>query len=145
MNFIKDARGLRNNNPGNIRLGIEWKGEVKGDDTAFEKFKSVEYGIRAIYKLISAYASKHGINTIHGIINRYAPSSENATDQYIQSVIKYMLDHAKATESAILLKNKDQTVIDDLTLRTLFVAAIINHENGIQPFNLPFIEGCNDL
>jgi hypothetical protein len=80
------SRGLRNKNPGNIRLtpGM-WKGEVKGTDKDFKTFKSMAYGYRAIFVLLRGYFDK-GYNTVSKIINRYAPSSENQTDSYIASV-----------------------------------------------------------
>lgn len=145
MNFQKDPRGLRNNNPGNIRHGIDWKGETEGDDKNFETFQSLEFGIRAIFKLLDTYSKKHGINTIKDAIARYAPTSENATDMYIKSVLKYMLDHALAPEAAIIFKHSEKTPLDSFKIRVLLVAAIIKHENGIQPFNLEFIEGCASL
>lgn len=80
------TRGYRNNNPGNIRLTRSmWKGEVKGTDTAFKTFKSMSWGYRALFALLKEYLSA-GYNTIEKIINRYAPSSENATDAYIKTV-----------------------------------------------------------
>ena len=80
------SRGLRNKNPGNIRktAGM-WKGEIVGKDKDFKTFKSMAYGYRAIFVLLQGYFSK-GYNTIEKIINRYAPSSENATGAYIATV-----------------------------------------------------------
>ena len=40
------ARGIRNNNPGNIRKGEKWKGlSPIQNDSSFCVFKSPEYGI----------------------------------------------------------------------------------------------------
>jgi hypothetical protein len=82
------ARGVRNNNPGNIRKGIKWLGRVEpGKDAAFVEFKTMPYGIRALYiDLINKH--KGGLRTIQGIIYRYAPPSENLTDAYVASVAK---------------------------------------------------------
>ncbi len=75
-------RGLRNNNPGNIR---QWAGA--GSDGQFAVFKSPDEGISAAVNNIRAYINKHGIDTIRGIISRWAPSSDgNNTDAYIQHV-----------------------------------------------------------
>ncbi len=142
MDFISNPRGMRNNNPGNIKLGIHWKGEEIGLDKTFEAFTSIEWGIRAIYKILDAYSKKYGINTIKDVISRYAPSSENKTDLYIKSVIKYMMQFALAEDAAIIFENESKTPLDRMAIRTLLVAAIIHHENGIQPFNLEFIQGC---
>lgn len=40
-------RGIRNNNPLNIKIGNDWKGEVPNTDGTFEQFESMEYGLRA--------------------------------------------------------------------------------------------------
>lgn len=88
-------RGIRNNNPGNIRNSnrTSWQGEVdvyEKKDLAFEEFKSLELGIRAMMKLLQNYQKDFGLNTISGLINRWAPSSENNTAAYIRSVCKQM-------------------------------------------------------
>jgi hypothetical protein len=145
MDFKTNTRGFKNNNPGNIRHGNDWQGETKGSDTAFESFVSVEFGIRAIFKLINNFSSKYKLNTIEEIISRYAPPSENATAKYINSVYSYMFDHANTQDAAILHKNKQQTNIQTKTLKPLFVAGIILVENGFQPFNIEFIEDCEKL
>ena len=74
------ARGIRNNNPGNIRKGIKWLGRVEpGKDASFVEFQSMPYGIRALYvDLINKH--KGGLRTVRDIIYRYAPPSENLTD-----------------------------------------------------------------
>lgn len=81
-------RGLRNNNPGNIRLnGIPYEGEiVPSRDKSFKQFKSMAHGYRAMFVVLHTYARKYGINTIEGMISRYAPASENHTRKYIDAV-----------------------------------------------------------
>lgn len=85
------ARGLRNNNPGNIRLnGVTYEGEViPSKDKSFKQFKSMEYGYRAMFVVLHTYARKHGIDTIEGMISRYAPASENHTQKYIDAVSEW--------------------------------------------------------
>lgn len=82
------ARGLRNNNPGNIRLnGISYEGEIApSKDKSFKQFQSMAYGYRAMFVVLHTYARKYGINTIEGMISRYAPASENHTRKYIDAV-----------------------------------------------------------
>lgn len=145
MDFIKNPRGLRNNNPGNIRHGNDWKGEKVGDDKAFETFTSVEYGIRAIYKLLQTYSDKYNAKSIHDAITRFAPASENNTNGYINHVYDYMLAAAKESDKTILLRDKHNTNVHQGNLIHLFVAGIILHENGFQPFNLEFIKECQKL
>ena len=43
-------RGLRNNNPGNIRKNSDvFQGEKTSSDKEFKQFKSMAYGYRAIF------------------------------------------------------------------------------------------------
>ncbi len=88
------SRGLRNRNPGNIRLSsTRFKGEVDSSDKAFKQFRSEAWGYRAIFVILRTYNKKYGINTIRGIIERWAPPIENQTQIYIESVSRRsMLD-----------------------------------------------------
>lgn len=75
------------NNPLNIRYcgGRYWYGctFINKGFCAFERF---EYGVRAaLYLLMRSYRKK-GICTINDIILRWAPPSENPTDNYISFV-----------------------------------------------------------
>lgn len=81
-------RGLRNNNPGNIRKGnVVYQGEiVPSKDDAFRQFTTMAYGYRAMFVLLHTYQRKYGLNTIASIISRYAPSVENYTEVYINAV-----------------------------------------------------------
>lgn len=87
-------RGIRNNNPLNIRKGNNWQGERYPQiDKSFEEFESMQYGIRAGFKLIKKYMSGYNgltkkFNTIELIIKRWAPPTENATQRYIDFVSK---------------------------------------------------------
>ena len=60
------TRGLRNNNPGNIRKdGTHWKGEVEPSrDAAFKQFESMAWGYRAMFKCLNTYSRKYGLDTI---------------------------------------------------------------------------------
>jgi hypothetical protein len=114
----KVARGIRNNNPGNIRLGINWLGRVvPGKDLSFVEFKTMPYGVRALYiDLINKH--KSGLRTIRDIIYRYAPPSENLTDAYVAAVAQSM-NIGASTPFAPTLKNLNA-----------FAKAIVKHENG---------------
>lgn len=83
-------RNVRNNNPLNIRVtNDKWEGAI-GDDGEFVIFESPEYGFRAAYKILIRYISFHGIKTVSKIINRWAPSCENHTDNYIKYINQKM-------------------------------------------------------
>jgi hypothetical protein len=85
------TRGLRNNNPFNIRkTDIDWQGEIEGFDKDFESFKTLDDGIRAGLKLLkNSYLAK-GFDTPAKILNKYAPSIENDTQSYIKHVTDYL-------------------------------------------------------
>ena len=84
----RKSRGLRNNNPGNIRKnGIVYQGEiVPSKDEAFKQFTTMAYGYRAMFVVLHTYQRKYGINTIADMIIRYAPAIENHTTEYIRAV-----------------------------------------------------------
>ena len=86
--MTKMSRGLRNNNPGNIRLGnFRYTGErAESSDSAFRQFESMEWGYRAMFMLLHTYAVKHNCRTLSQMINRYAPPSENHTENYLRRV-----------------------------------------------------------
>lgn len=81
-------RGIRNNNPLNIRVSDQgWKGKVNpSKDPSFEQFETMAYGIRAAIVLVRNYIKKHHANTPTTIISRWAPPSENATSKYLEFV-----------------------------------------------------------
>lgn len=81
-------RGLRNNNPGNIRKNnIVYAGEVvPSRDDSFKQFTTMAYGYRAIFVVLHTYARRYGLDTIAKMIARYAPANENHTEAYINAV-----------------------------------------------------------
>lgn len=84
-------RGIRNNNPLNIRIGNTWLGEVDHpDDAAFEQFISMKYGIRAAFIILRRYIRRYGKNTVRSIVSTWAPPVENHTESYISQVANWM-------------------------------------------------------
>jgi hypothetical protein len=117
------ARGLRNNNPGNIRLGDNWVGMRKNQtDDSFVQFDDPKYGIRAMARILDNYA-KRGVNTVEEIISTWSPPSENETQSYIESVL------ISTNWAPGHLVKKEQG--DYIPL----IKAIIKHENGINPYS----------
>ena len=92
------SRGIRNNNPLNIRVGKDkWKGQINVNVNvnvnkspkaggAFCVFQSMEYGIRAAFCILRTYATKYRLSSVRDIITRWAPPSENDTQSYIRHV-----------------------------------------------------------
>ena len=87
MNRKPLPRGIRNNNPLNIRIGNVWLGEVPNPtDKEFEQFVSMFYGLRAGFILLRRYIRRYHLTTVPDIISRWAPGSENNTVKYIDTV-----------------------------------------------------------
>ena len=86
-------RGLRNNNPLNIRYSADrWQGaREEQTDKAFVQFKTMAYGYRAAWKTLQTYYERfcHQSKpfTVRNIISRWAPPEENDTEAYIKNVL----------------------------------------------------------
>ena len=123
---MRRPRGIRNNNPGNIRKSnIKWQGlALEQTDGAFYQFSRPEYGIRALCRVLRTYQRKYGLNDVRSIINRFAPPVENDTDSYVYAVAK-----ALGVSSNITINLEDRETMIKL------LKAIIKHENGQQPYD----------
>jgi ParB-like chromosome segregation protein Spo0J len=114
------ARGIRNNNPGNLRHGEPWVGlEPQQTDGEFCQFVDMAHGIRALVKNLISYRERHGLNTVREIITRWAPASDgNDTDAYVAAVCK----------PAGL--NPDHPLAKDRLTYEYLARQIARHENG---------------
>ncbi len=119
---VYETRGIRNNNPGNIRSGsADWEGmSPTQSDPSFVQFTSPEYGIRAMAVILNTYMNNYGLDTVSSIINRWAPPSENDTAAYISDVAGQM--------------GVDPNQPLDQSNMPALVSAIITHENGFNPY-----------
>jgi hypothetical protein len=117
-----DPRGFRNNNPLNIEAGPFTAGKegFSGSDGRFAKFGSMDQGIGAADQLLQVYAGKHGLNTVAGIIGRWAPSTDgNNVSAYAANVSRQM--------------GVDPTAPLDMSnpeVRQGLIRAMAQHENG---------------
>ena len=87
-----EPRGIRNNNPLNIRKSADkWQGlSTLQEDREFFKFVSMEWGWRAAFVILCrTYYGKYGLKTIRDIVSRWAPAKENNTPAYIRHVSDY--------------------------------------------------------
>ena len=106
---MKNPRGIRNNNPLNIRVGNDWQGERKPNtDGAFEQFQTMQYGYRAAFKLLKTYMGKYRCHTIRQIIHKWAPPRENDTNAYVRRVAGI----SKLNPDVIIAFWHKQTMID---------------------------------
>lgn len=87
-------RAVRNNNPGNIRIGANWQGlmpreemnPAQAAEPEFCVFLSPQWGFRAMATIFHTYADKDGVTTLRGAISRWAPPTENNTSAYLNHV-----------------------------------------------------------
>lgn len=112
-------RGIRNNNPLNIEAGNFTQSQpgFTGSDGRFAKFEQPEQGTAAANKLLDTYQNKYGLNTVAGIVNRWAPASDgNNVSAYAQTVAKQ------------LGVDPNQPLTPEQ--RPALIAAMGQHENG---------------
>ena len=126
---LSQARGLRNNNPGNIRHGDNWQGRSKLQlDPSFITFQSAKYGVRAMARILNNYRDKHNLTTVADIIDRWAPPVENDTTSYTFAVARKLgvgpYTSIDTTKPAVML---------------VLIESIIHHENGSQPFSSDYL------
>ena len=120
----KLPRGIRNKNPGNIKLGTDWDGLAdEQSDPVFCIFSEAVWGIRALMRILLTYRFTHNRKNIDSIIKRWAPPSENDTDAYIVFVSKKM-----GIEPMDMIDNSIEAYLP-------LVKAIIQMENGMQPYD----------
>ncbi len=118
-------RGIRNNNPGNIRHGAGWQGLCsRQTDKSFCQFIAPEYGIRAMLKILRNYVKLYDDRTIRQFISRWAPPNENDTESYIA----YVSDMVDISRDAVIDVNNQDVM-------TALVKAMIYMENGKQPYS----------
>lgn len=117
-----EPRGIRNCNPGNIRITKDkWQGlRPQQTDKSFFQFTEMKWGYRALIITLQIYHRKHGCRTIADYINRWAPPCENNTGSYISRVCKEME-----------VPNSYVPNVDDKDTMCAFAAAISQVENGV--------------
>lgn len=123
-------RGIRNNNPGNIRHGDNWLGLVKGDDPSFCTFETHIYGIRAIMVILKNYYKRHKLDTVEKIIGRWAPPNENDTISY-----------AKAVAAGLGVAVDEPINVMKAGIMKSLAQEIVKHENGPakeKPWAMPY-------
>lgn len=124
-------RGLRNNNPLNIRRSRDkWLGlSPTQRDTAFFQFTSLTYGYRAAGKLLQNYQRLHKLYTLNGLIARWAPASENNTKAYVARVARELSTHV----GRMIDGETRLDLINDKELLRKTIIAMHIVENGLRP------------
>lgn len=124
---MNTPRGIRNCNPCNvIRDKTIWRGMAadQSTDPRFVVFQSATWGIKAACEILINYQLRHGLYTVDGIINRWAPPVENNTHAYVDAVAR-----------ALSVAPTDPIDVTKPETLGVLVRAIILHENGQQPYD----------
>ena len=105
---VLNTSGYKGCNPLNVRFSSDkWRGSIGQSDNGYVIFSTPMDGVRAAATVIKNYGTKYGINTVRDIVSRYAPASENPTDDYIANVCKgtgYQPDEKLDTKNPEVLK-----------------------------------------
>ena len=124
------TQGRRTNNPLNLKFNAKnkWMGK-KESENGFETFDDMAYGIRAADDTLKTY-DNYNIDTVAKVINRWAPSNENNTDEYIKFVAKELnispndkIDLQNDETRQNLLKAMVKMESPDVTLTDEMIAA----------------------
>lgn len=115
-------RGLRNCNPGNLKLSKDkWQGlREEQTDKDFFQFVEMKWGYRALIRTLQNYRKLYNCWTIRDFITRWAPSCENDTLSYIKSVCNYL------GVPSVYVPD-----VNDKDTMCAFAASISRHENGV--------------
>lgn len=121
MAVLHPSRAERNCNPGNIRHGnATWQGQApQQNDPDFVTFTSNATGFRAMAITLRNYQTVHGLHCLRDIISRWAPPSENPTNNYVEFVC-----------NRVGVSPDKQVDLSDKSLLTLLCAAIAEFESG---------------
>lgn len=129
-------RGVRLANPGNLEKGEKWQGLAKTQpDERFCTFSTAHYGLRALARVLVNYQRLHGLMDVHSMIERWAPPGENDTRAYAVHVASAM--GISTTTFVSFAAHGRQPLI-------AMVKAIVEHENGQQPYDEDYIGAACD-
>lgn len=119
---MTQSRGIRNCNPGNLRLSQDkWQGlRPVQTDRDFFQFTEMRWGYRALMRTLQNYRRRHKCHTVADFITRWAPGCENNTGAYIRSVCRDM------QVPSVYVPD-----VDDKATLTAMAAAISKVENGV--------------
>ena len=119
---MTQSRGIRNCNPGNLRLSQDkWQGlRPVQTDRDFFQFTEMRWGYRALMRTLQNYRRRHKCHTVADFITRWAPDCENNTGAYIRSVCRDM------QVPSVYVPD-----VDDKATLTAMAAAISTVENGV--------------
>lgn len=130
------VRNVRNNNPGNIKINKAnaWQGRVGNKkEKTFETFKTPEYGVRALNKVVDANIK--ATKTFEEFVNRYASEpSEQAYYKKNGKLKPALQNYANALAKSQGITNSKSKFPSNLD-KAAWLRAIIKHEGGADALN----------
>lgn len=108
-------------NPGNlVKSSSVWVGETERQGR-FTAFRSAHYGLRALCIVMLRYEQRYHVDTLEKFVHRFAPPSENNTNNYINFL------------SGELGIGRRQKISISVCLPSL-LKAVIKYEQGSVPY-----------
>ena len=126
------ARGLRNNNPGNVELTspatqwVGWVGAAEQTDRSYVQMRTMAAGVRMALTVFRNYQKLYGLKNIGQLIARWAPPATNDTAAYVADVVARV---GVGAGVPIDLRNRDTAFA--------FLRAVFRHENGVAAELIP--------
>ncbi len=124
-------RGIRNNNPGNLRqaMGPDLRTQIVD---GFAHFATLQQGVCSFFWLLHSYYRIQGIRTLPDFVSRYAPATENDVALYTRFIAQ------RLGLNPLSLKTQDLHL--DRTWRAIdFARAIFAMECGNAPVAMPYL------
>src|SRR5262245_43794140 len=115
--YVGGSASWRNNNPGNVTYGpfAANQGAIGADPLGRAIFPDAITGFNAVGNLITDPARYQGGNmTIHDMIYKYAPPSENPTDKYDRFLAQQLGVNTATTTINALSDAQREALVDSL-------------------------------
>jgi hypothetical protein len=122
----RDPRGVRLNNPTNIRHGRSaWRGMAREQpDPDFVAYEEPLYGLRAAAVLLANYRRRYGIGTLGAVAARWAPADDH------NDVLAYT-----ATLARVSRYDADREIdLSNPSVLARVIPAIVVAENSVNPY-----------
>lgn len=131
-----NARGIRNNNPGNLNFAGQAGAQLEGPGGRFARFETAFDGIKAMARQLLRYfdgkTTGTRLQTIRDIISTWAPSKDNNnTEAYINALSKKL-----GVRPDAVLNLRDPQMLSQL------MNGIIHHENGSNPYQRELVNAA---
>jgi len=116
------GKGTNINNPGNIRAGGGFEGEIGTTRDGFAIFDNLQSGVNAINTLTNTYGSKRNVDTVREYANRYSPVGENTAKEVAGKI--------NVLSSALGVEPDDKVDFTDPNVQAKLTPAVMTTEIG---------------